>query len=367
MNKDIQSLELVNFRNYRHRYLEDFSEINVFFGENGAGKTNLLEALSLITNLESFRSAQNRDLLRKECGEARIRASRNFLYTEGEIDLFISETKKQIKINGKNKTKRELLDHAGSLTFTPDDLLLIKQGSSKKRDSLDSLACRVSFAFRQLKRDFDEMLRYKNVYLKEQSDSLMLDVINESFIRLAAQYITKRLSLIRYINERIQEVYYEISHEDHPLYLDYCFSWDKDGAAMSSEERLSLSLNELQELLVNNIAQYKYQEQQRLHALIGPQADKIVVSFKNQDAKQFASQGQQRALVLAYKLTQLRFLEEIQGLSPILFLDDVYSELDSKKRQYLSNFIRGKYQTFITCTEFDQSLYLEYPQVYEIG
>lgn len=356
-NLTLSNLKLRNFRNYEALELSGLGALSVLVGPNAIGKTSIIEGIQLLTALQSFRHPTFTQMIHQGKQFCRLDALVKNEHRSLDISLQINDGKKKYLLNSKNKKTAELKGLIPSVTFTPDDLALVKGSSSIKRAAIDNLGSQLSSNHYVIKKDYEKVIRYKNQLLKTDSSDGLLDSINETLITCASQLNYYRSALFNKLSPVIASYYSSITASREEVQVCYIPSWesyDQDCVQtfLFSREQAKTSL---QEALLKHFQEEKI----RKRSLIGPHADHIEFFINGRNAATYGSQGQQRSLVLAFKLAEVYLIQEILQQKPILLLDDVMSELDEDRRGALISFIEGDIQTFITTTNlsyFDESL-----------
>lgn len=356
-NLTLSNLKLRNFRNYEALELSGLGALSVLVGPNAIGKTSIIEGIQLLTALQSFRHPTFTQMIHQGKQFCRLDALVKNEHRSLDISLQINDGKKKYLLNSKNKKTAELKGLIPSVTFTPDDLALVKGSSSIKRAAIDNLGSQLSSNHYVIKKDYEKVIRYKNQLLKTDSSDALLDSINETLITCASQLNYYRSALFNKLSPVIASYYSSITASREEVQVCYIPSWesyDQDCVQtfLFSREQAKTSL---QEALLKHFQEEKI----RKRSLIGPHADHIEFFINGRNAATYGSQGQQRSLVLAFKLAEVYLIQEILQQKPILLLDDVMSELDEDRRGALISFIEGDIQTFITTTNlsyFDESL-----------
>lgn len=365
MNMRITDISVADFRNYERFSLEGLGELTVFVGRNGAGKTNLLEAISLLTSAESFRHPQIVQLIREGAATSRVQMEatdgNRFITTA----LSLETGKKRYTVNGKVKGVADVRGTLPAVAFTPDDLQLAKKSSSVKRAALDDLGAQLTRNYHVVLGDYEKTLRYKNRLLKDEASSDLIGAINETLVTCGAQLFCYRAALFGRMLPLLQRLYADIANAGEAFSATYVPSWDHlagmesppdgegiiAGSALEMRENGAPDRDCVRELLLENLEKYAGEEARRRRSLVGPHNDKIAFSLARRDASAFASQGQQRSIVLAWKLAEVEMVRQTLGTNPVLLLDDVLSELDEARRSTLVHFASGGIQTFITATD----------------
>jgi len=356
-------LILRNFRNYETLELEPDPVLTVLVGPNAAGKTNIVEAMQLLTAADSFRKPQWSDLVMwgKEQASLSLRAEGNNRLLETE--LAVSGAGRRVyRVNG--KVRRRVSEAAGLLpcvVFTPDDLRLVKDAAERRRSAIDGVGDQLSSTYMATRTEYERVLRQRNSLLKHpQPNPELLDTLTEKLSRSGFAFAGHRKRLFERISRRMSEVYPTLSNGEE-LSARYVYSWQRDGRSTSQPESDSE--------LLDVFSSRRSEELSRGTTLIGPHRDEVFFAVGGRDARTFASQGQQRTIALAWKLAEVGVITEIAGQAPVLLLDDVMSELDETRRQALMSFVGRAAQTLLTTTNigyFDDEL-IERAKVVTLG
>lgn len=363
----IIDLKLKNFRNYDNLYLKNINNLVIFSGKNAVGKTNILEAIQLITTQQSFRNPLNSELILFGEEKAYIDAELSNKIRKLSINIEINSKNKKYLLNKKTKKSKDLKSLIPSVLFTPDDLNLIKGGNTRKREAFDSLGMSVSSNYYTIKRDYERILLQKNTLLKEGTMSSILESVNEMLIKIGTQLFCYRYTLGNRLIEIFKEKYPKITGKNEYVDIEITPSWgDREGCDLSNKENVI-------EVFKEALKKKNNEEIQRKRSLIGPHKDAYTFLINGRDAKNFSSQGQQRSLVLCFKLSEVDLIKKILNQKPVLLLDDVMSELDEQRREALINYINSDIQTFITTTNIqyfeneiiDKAQIIELPRNYE--
>lgn len=344
----IRRLELKDFRNYASFELEPSEGLTVLVGPNAIGKTNVVEAIELVTEATSFRNPVWADLVRQGAERATV-----LMQAEAEsgsrtdIALTVENGRRAYRVNG--APKRAVIDAAGlvpAVVFTPDDLRIIKEGADRRRAALDSVGTQVSRAYGQLKAEYDRVLRQRNALLREpETTNDELEPWTEQLVRTGAALTARRVGLAGRMAGRVRDEYAALSRQEN-LSVAYASGWSVDG--LGDEDAM-----------LERLRARAHEERARRTTLVGPHRDDVRFEIDGKDARAFASQGQQRSAALAWKLAELDVIEELSGKTPVLLLDDVMSELDESRRHALAKRVGRRTQTIMTTTNlgyFDESL-----------
>lgn len=352
----INRIEFYQFRNYPALVLDGMQRVIVFVGENAAGKTNILEGIHLATACRSFRNANAEQLVMEGVGEMQARVALQLVDENRDltVEALMEQGKRTWRLNGKTAKTSDIRGLAPTVVFTPDDLQLIKGPQSERRAALDVLGAQITPNHQTIRLDFEEVLRHKNRLLKDEADAVMLETINELMVTCGAQLTFYRANLFARLAPKIIKRYELLSSGKEALTCEYVPSWVDHGQLSGEEIALAeqgrLTRDEARRLTRLALERRFDDERTRQRSIIGPQADKIVFKLDGRDAGIFASQGQQRSIVLAWKLAEVDLITEVLGHTPILLLDDVMSELDGARRAALETCIDEAAQAFITTT-----------------
>ena len=346
MDLKIGKISFSDFRNYERYVLEGVGPLTIFVGPNGVGKTNILEGINLLTAGETFRHAQISQLVREGKEQARLEIDSTDGNRSLKTSLLLEAGKKRYQVNGKAKSLSDLKGVLPSVSFTPDDLDLAKKSSSVKRDALDALGMQLSKNYYIVHRDYEKTVRYKNRLLKEEASRILIESVNDTLLLCGSQLFCYRVSLFDRMIPIMSGRYDDISHSGERFGASYVPSWDdrplEDGvpARETVRKRLEEALSSTME-----------EERVRGRSLVGPHADKLSFTLDGRDVASYASQGQQRSIVLAWKLAEVETVKKSLGTAPVLLLDDVMSELDETRRDKLVKLVTDDTQTFMTATD----------------
>jgi DNA replication and repair protein RecF len=344
----IRRLELTDFRNYDRRVFEPGEELTVLVGPNATGKTNAIEAIEIVTAARSFRNPRWEDLVRWGSGAARVRMEASEDGVPLEVSVDIDRAGKRVfRVNG--QTKRRRADVRGllpSVIFTPEDLDLVKGSSDRRRNALDDLGEQLSAAYGAVRRDYMRVVRQRNALLREPGTTAAdLAPWDEQLVALGARLLLHRTRLFTRVAERVAPIYSELAGGES-LALAY---EDKSGVG-AGRWAAGVEVAEIAERLVAALQARAGEERARQVSLTGPHRDDVVFRIEGKDSRTFASQGQQRTIALAWKLAEVRVVEDVARREPVLLLDDVMSELDEKRRRSLTDLVQRHVQTFVTTT-----------------
>ncbi|MDO5725783.1 MAG: DNA replication/repair protein RecF [Tissierellia bacterium] len=339
----LKNLRLRNFRSYEEFYFEPKRGINIIVGKNASGKTNLLESIYTLLKGKSFRTNRDREL---------INFSKDFFEIKGELDIdsllvdyevSFKNNKKELKINdNKIKNLSQYTQDTAVVVFSPKDLELIKSGPSKRREFIDELISSVNMIYGFNLKRYEKLLSDRNLLLKKKyktyDNDLLMDVYDIRLSSLGSYIISERNRWIEYLNKEIEEIFYLIANRDEKLRLRYRSNIKYENP------------NEIEKIYYNELKKNAKRDNFFGQTLIGPHRDEIVFYIDDKELKQFGSQGQQRTVVLALKLTEAKVYRKQKKLEPIIILDDVFSELDNFRRKGLLKSI-GNSQSFLSTTD----------------
>lgn len=322
--------------------LEFSPQSNVIYGKNAQGKTNLLEAIWLFTGGHSFRGSKDNELIAFEQSFCKLSLT---FFSEGreqKIDLTIQNGKRSFSINGVEKRSgADLIGKFCGVIFSPEHLSLVKNGPAMRRSFLDGALCQSKPSYAREFVLYQRTLNQRNSLLKEiaknAADPSMLEMWNGFLAQRGIQVISRRKQMVEKLRHTAQEIYAGLSQKSETLDLLYesTVSRQEDCTEESFLEKLSAA--EKSDLATG-------------YTSVGPHRDDMEILINGISARLYGSQGQQRSAVLALKLAEAAVLEEITGEKPVILLDDVMSELDRNRQDFLLNQILDR-QIFITCCD----------------
>lgn len=338
----IKSLTLKNFRNYESQKFEFINGVNLLYGDNGQGKTNVLESLFLSSMGKSFRTSHDTEMIKEGCDSLEVLVQAEEDHSETEIKLTYNKAKqKAIRLNGSYLRKMgDLMGALPCVVFSPTNMMLLSAGPSERRKFIDMALCQLKPLYYYNLQQYNKVLMQKNTFLRDSSGSInmdMLDVWNLSLAQYGAKITQERILYLQKISEYAAAYHKNISGNSEEIELKYVSSGSPDS-----------------EIFYRRLTQMSSRETERRMSLVGPQKDDIDFTLKGTgDMKKYGSQGQKRTCVLALKLAETGILRDETGKMPVLLLDDVMSELDGSRQEMLVKGI-GDTQVFITCTEVEK-------------
>ena len=357
----IEELKLKNFRNYREITLFPHPGVNLFFGRNGSGKTNLLEAIHYCALGRSHRISNDANVVKN--GETSAVSSVSVRNNLGRREIAVrfhpdEMQKKTILIDQKKITKfSDMMGCLRCVIFSPEDLSLIKDGPSVRRRYLDMMISQINrgyfIALQQYRTGMDQRNAViRNIRNNASVNQSVLSAFEETMAAPAAVIIRERRRIISLLSEIALETYQRISDTDEVFRVSYHSSLKEE--------------NDIEATLCRLFRENREDDIRMGFTSTGPHRDDLSLTMNKNQMKQFASQGQIRTAALSMKLSQMKILRELSGEEPILLLDDVMSELDRKRRACLIGEINN-FQTFITCTDRDDVDCEKVQQVWQVA
>ncbi|MEA4853641.1 MAG: DNA replication/repair protein RecF [Christensenella sp.] len=335
----IKSLKLIHFRNYEQLNIDFFNGINILYGENAQGKTNVLEALHICANGKSFRISSDYKTIMLGKDGAYLKVSFEDDGEDGEIEVLTQKDKrKSIKINGiPAKSVKDLLGNLYVVVFSPEDIKTAREAPSLRRGLLDGEISKIRPSYVDALKQYSQVLSQKNALLKKGKSidiQKMLEVYNEQLGGYIKIILKNRKAYVNQLNKFVKEVHYLISGKKEEITLQY-------------KETIP------EEDIMGTLKKLAKKEMTDFNSVAGPHRDDIEIMIDNKEARVYASQGQLRTLMLAIKIACLKILAESTGKTPVLLLDDVFSELDDFRKKNLISVLK-EFQVFITTAEQNQ-------------
>lgn len=337
----VSDIELRQYRNINHLNLTFHPKINILIGDNGQGKTNLVEAIYTFVYLKSFRNQALSDLV----GFSFDGFQNKMVYQnqDGIHDLkyIYAKNKSTVyKDHIEMKKKSDFIGQLNAVVFVPEDLLMLKLSPQVRRNFIDLALSQVDKEYLLHLTYYQKVIKQRNKYLKGQikSDDPYLHVLNQYLYTYGASIFKKRSQFIEQIKEEMQSIFTFLTDDKETFNIEYAYHYDyREGE------------NHFYEKMNENFERDFMKKETRL----GIHRDDLQFFVNDIDAKKFASQGQQRTITLALKLALVQYIYHVKGEYPILILDDVFSEIDMKRKGKLLTYIENKVQTFITTTDFE--------------
>ena len=360
----ISKINLTHFRNYSKLALNFGENMNVFVGDNAQGKTNILESIVILALTKSHRVGVNPNIIMFDKQKCKINGTIKKDKIITKLDVEITEDTKKLGLNGNQIHKvGDYISNFNVIIFTPDDLDIVKGSPNIRRNLLNIELCQLSREYLKTYNEYNKLLKTRNEYLKilfnnSIADTNYLDVITDKLIDKAIIIYQKRKEYIDLINIHINDYFQNIS--DYGLikvnYIPNVTFDDYEYETIRKKLKHTFKKNYLKEL---NYGMTIY----------GPHRDDFYFEYENQDLKFFGSQGQQKLAILSFKLSEIPIFQDITGNYPVLLLDDIFGELDIKKRNKLLKLITNyNIQSIITTTDLKNinKKYLENAWIYDV-
>lgn len=338
----IESVDLQNYRNYEFLNMTFDNKINIIYGDNAQGKTNILESLYVCATSKSHRGSKDKDIIRFGNDEAHIKVMVKKHGMNYRIDMHLKKNKtKGIAVNGiPIRRAVELFGIINIIIFSPEDMNIIKNGPSERRRFMDMELSQLDKIYLSNLVNYNKVVVQRNKLLKQlqfSGDSGlvdMLDVWDMQLVRYGSEIIKRRMDFIDNINSIIRPIHSKLSGNKEILNLRYipCTTTDnfKDEVIRSRERDIKFKMTN-----------------------VGPHKDDVAFFINDKDVRKYGSQGQQRTCALSLKLAEIELVKKVINDTPVLLLDDVLSELDANRQNFLLDSI-GDIQTIITCTGLDE-------------
>lgn len=350
----IKSLDLKDYRNYSDLSIDFHNGVNILYGDNAQGKTNILEAIYLCSTTKSHKGSKDKEIIKLDKDESHIRMILERNHVSHKIDMHLKKNKpKGVAIDGiPIKKSSELFGIVNVVFFSPEDLNIIKNGPSERRRFIDLELCQLDKVYFYNLSNYNKIVSQRNNLLKQISfNKKLLDTLSiwdMQLVEYGIEVIKRRNSFIQQLNEIVYEIHSKLSGGKEELVIQY-------ESNVSIEEFSNKLKNSLERDLALKITN------------VGPHRDDISFLNKSVDIKKFGSQGQQRTAALSLKLAEIGLVKQITNDKPILLLDDVLSELDRKRQNYLLNSIYD-IQTIITCTGLEEfiSNRMNFDKIYRV-
>lgn len=344
----LKNLNLVNFRSYNQVFLDLAPGINIFIGDNGSGKTNILESIYVLSLTKSNRIAHDVDLIK--LGFNNVTITGEVLHDDyvKKYQVSIDKIGKKVYINNLQIKKiSEYISNFCITSFLPSDIEIIKGSPSIRRNLLNIQIGEIYNHYLKYLNEYNVLLKMRNEYLKRLninafSDMKYLEVINGKMTSISSKIYYFRFFYIEQINSLISKIFYKLSGIKD-LKVQYI---NNLGITYYDDEKIK-------EILLSKWKKNINKEMLQGMTITGLHRDDLIFLINNQDARIYASQGQQRLIIIAYKIAELMVFKKIKGEYPVLLLDDVFSEIDIKKRNNIIKFLKSDIQVIITTTDIE--------------
>lgn len=348
----VNSVKIKNFRNITDLSFDADSGVNVIYGENAQGKTNILESLWLFTGCKSFRGAKDIELIKFKETFAKINLDFSDNSRNKKSEIIIAEKKKNVSLNGVSlRSTAELIGSFYAVIFSPVHLSLIKDGPAARRRFLDTALCQLKPSYAENLAGYKRALIQRNSLLKDlhlNSELYdMLDIWDDQLAKYSACVIKERLKYIDLLSEYSESIYSGISENRESFSVFYS----------RKDINKTLSVKDIYLCEIENLKKSRKEDIFSKSTTVGPHRDDLDILINDVSARSFGSQGQQRSCALALKLGESEIIKKVTGETPVALLDDVMSELDEKRQDYVLNHINDR-QVFLTCCDPSQVLRL---------
>ena len=343
----VERIALSGFRNYDEEIVQFSPDVNVICGPNAQGKTNLLEAVYLLTGAHSFRTRFDKELIGFDCDWGSVLADVESAGRDQTIRLLFKRGQgRQVTVNGAKKTSASLAGLMTAVLFSPDDLYLIKEGAAARRRLMDNAICQLRPGYASLLADYNKLYDNKTRILKDwrEKPSLLsaLDEFSDGLARCSARMIRYRASFVERLAEAAAPIHRDFSGGKEELELQY--------TTVSTVTDTRAPAEDIYRQILDHQRTHRQAELDAGSCLTGIHKDDILISVGGMAARSYASQGQARTAALSIKLAEREIFKAETGEYPVLLLDDVLSELDGGRQEFVLNRIGGG-QTLITCCE----------------
>lgn len=352
----IRQIRLRNFRNIENLVLSPNPRVNVLFGNNAQGKTSFVEAIYALTHGSSFRSTDSKKWIRHEGEEyfpSVVEVSIDKRGLNHNVILYNTTEQKQFVLDNKKTNSTHLQKNFHSVLFSPESLSVIKNSDQERRDLVDDLVASFFPEKISVLNDYKKSLRQRNKFLKDvaagtlardQRNMLYYETITQTLLKLAAEIAVLRM-------EALEKILPELKHSLHEIFENPSVDISVE-YVISDVKQTEKQANSLYSAMYNRWIQLANAELSVGHSLVGSHKHDICVLFNGKDSRYYCSQGQQRLLILAFKMAQIKVHYDVHGIYPVLLLDDVLSEIDEQKRAKLMEYLETlDAQIFLTSTE----------------
>ena len=340
----LKSIDLTNYRGYEKTHLDFSDGITVVSGKNAQGKTNLLESVFFCCSGKSHRNAKEDEIILFGAEYSLLKAAFERNHVDHDIEITIQRGKrKKILFDGARIAKTsDFVGQMKSVLFSPDNILIVKDAPARRRNYMDIALSQVFKGYLKILIDYNKALAMRNAILKEgpgHSGWKTMDVFEVQLAHYGARIMAARRNFCEEAGKEAETIQNRISGGEDELTVIY--SPNVQSEPETEEKRL---LEEIEKNREKDIF--------RRTTTVGPHRDDILLSVNGRDAKSYASQGQQRTVALSIKMAELAFMKKYTGADPILLLDDVFGELDARRREQLLTAV-GDSQVILTCTNID--------------
>lgn len=363
----IETLTLKNFRNYDELTCNFSPTINIFIGDNAQGKTNLIEAMYVLALARSHRANKDNEMIQWGKDFARIEGQVKTERSTFPLEIILSKKGKQAKLNHLEQSRLSTyIGHLNVIVFAPEDLDIVKGSPGVRRKFIDMELGQMSPVYLHYLSQYQRTLKQRNQYLKDirydqsQSALLYLDVLTEQLIEFGSAVLYERFQFTKSLERWAQPIHAEISQNQEDLEVTY---------KSTVQCREDSSREEIAEQYLKQLNEQRGRELEQGTTVIGPHRDDLKFTINGHDVHTYGSQGQQRTTALSLKLAEIDLMIELTNESPVLLLDDVLSELDSKRQSHLLQAMQGRVQTFLTTPSLSgvNQEWLKEPKIFQIN
>lgn len=367
----VQNISLINFRNYQKLNVKTDGMVNIFYGNNAQGKTNLLECIYYAAFGMSHRTSTEDDLLNMGYDEMAAEVTFSSYFGEHKLKIkkqkIFGKSKKEILLDGNSIKSREQYGMLNVVMFSPEDLLIVKGEPALRRRFLDMEIAQTNKFYYGVLLKYNRVLQQRNKLLKNTRENglnkRLFDVWDRELANLAAEIVTIRLEVLNYIDDLAGNSYAIITDQKEKIKIKYEL---KNNGKEVFDYSILNNKNDWQEWFLSGLKERLELDILKGNTGLGPHRDDLLFFVNGNNLRSFGSQGQQRSCALSLKLAEMEYIKIKTGEFPVLLLDDVMSELDSARRQQLLKFIDGRVQTFITVNDKELIPEFEYNRYFQI-
>ena len=342
----VSKILLKNYRNYENAIIKFNKGVNIIIGDNAQGKTNILESIYFLSLTKSYRTTDDHNLIQNNKKNCKVSANIKVDNVPKKIEIIISDELKKIFLN--NYQVKKISDYIGILNIVmvaPEDIEIIKSSPVVRRNLLNIELSKLSQEYIKIYNEYSKLLKMRNDYLKllmtsSIADERYFDVITEKLIDRAVYIYIERKKIIDEINKYLKEIYYDISGIND-LHIEY----------LPNIELVDYDEEELRKKIKFQYYKYKQKEISIGMTIYGPHRDDFRFYIENEDIRNYGSQGQQKIAIISLKLSLIKVIYNRKNELPVLLLDDIFSELDRKRKNKLINYINNAGQVIITTND----------------
>jgi len=344
-------LEARDFRSYPTLEFRPEPGVNVLVGDNGSGKTSILEAIGYLATLASFRRSPDAALVRSGAAASIVRGEFSSDRSGSVVEIETPAAgRRRVLLNGKGgRGRADIATVVAVVAFLPDDLDLVKRSPTYRREYVDDVGAQTWPAAATEQTEYDRVLRQRNALLRRDgryADGDTLDVLDERLARLGAAVLARRLAIVGLLAPVVSDLYAGLGEHPEPVRWEYLAAGMGALTGEGTAEELASPLHEA-------VSAARRVDLDRRTTTVGPHRDDVVISLGDRDARTRSSQGEQRSIALGMRLAAFTVLAERRGITPVLLLDDVFSELDAERgRRLVARLPAG--QVFVTSARAEE-------------